>query len=101
MEIIRKQTENKTILILSGKLDSSTANSLEEELERVLLNGKINHLEIDMEKLSYLSSAGLRVLLAVQKKMNSLEGDLVITHVNETIHSVFEITGFLGILKVV
>ena len=101
MEIIKKQTGEKVILALSGKLDSSTAVVLDDEINKILLTRKISDLEIDMENLSYLSSAGLRVLLAVQKEMNSLEGNLVITHVNETIHSVFEITGFLGILKIV
>lgn len=101
MEIIKERNRDRVILALKGKLDSSTSSLLEEELENVLLSGKIYHLEIDMEELSYLSSAGLRVLLAVQKKMNSLQGDLVITHVNETVYEVFEITGFSGILKVV
>ena len=56
-------------------------------------------LELDFDKLEYLSSAGLRVLLAAQKAMNK-QGKMVIRHVNETIMEVFEVTGFIDILTI-
>ena len=53
-----------------------------------------------MAGITYLSSAGLRVLLATQKKINSLQGQLVITNASKTLKEVFEITGFMGILTI-
>ena len=62
------------------------------------LNG-VEELLMDFEKLEYLSSAGLRVLLSAQKTMNK-QGKMVICHVNETIRDVFEVTGFSEILTI-
>lgn len=89
------------VLSLSGKLDSNTSGQLEKEIEDIIIAEKFNNLEIDMTDLTFLSSAGLRVLLGVQKKLNSLDAHLVITNANENIKSVFEITGFLGILNII
>lgn len=63
------------------------------------LDEGVAHLIINMEALEYLSSAGLRVLLSAQKRMNKL-GDMVIRNVNETILEVFEVTGFSNILTI-
>ena len=100
MEINKSSNGTLVVLSLKGKLDSNTALSLEKEIDDVLATEKLYNLEIDMEELTYLSSAGLRVLLNAQKKLMSLEAHLVITNVNENIKSVFEITGFMGILNI-
>lgn len=95
---IMKTTEGSVLnLALEGRLDTTTAPQLEAEL-RNSMNG-ITMLNMDFEKLEYLSSAGLRVLLAAQKTMNK-QGKMVIRHVNETIREVFEVTGFTGILTI-
>ena len=95
---IMKTTEGSALnLALEGRLDTTTAPQLEAEL-RNSMNG-ITMLNMDFEKLEYLSSAGLRVLLAAQKTMNK-QGKMVIRHVNETIREVFEVTGFTGILAI-
>lgn len=95
---IMKTTEGPVLnLALEGWLDTTTAPQLEAEL-RNSMNG-ITMLNMDFEKLEYLSSAGLRVLLAAQKTMNK-QGKMVIRHVNETIREVFEVTGFTGILTI-
>lgn len=95
---IMKTTEGSVLnLALEGRLDTTTAPQLEAEL-RNSMNG-ITILNMDFEKLEYLSSAGLRVLLAAQKTMNK-QGKMVIRHVNETIREVFEVTGFTGILTI-
>ena len=95
---IMKTTEGPVLnLALEGRLDTTTAPQLEAEL-RNSMNG-ITILNMDFEKLEYLSSAGLRVLLAAQKTMNK-QGKMVIRHVNETIREVFEVTGFTGILTI-
>ena len=84
-------------IALAGRLDTNTAPDLELELKGSI--GDVKELVFDMEKLEYVSSAGLRVLLYAQKVMNR-QGRMVITHVNETISEIFEITGFSDILTV-
>ncbi len=85
------------IVTLAGRLDTITAPQLETEL-KVALPG-VEHLVLDFEKLDYLSSAGLRVLLGAQKQMNK-QGDMVVCHVNETIAEIFDVTGFCDILTI-
>ena len=97
MNIIRNKDGSKLALALEGRLDTTTAPQLEAEL-KASLEG-VTELELDFEKLEYLSSAGLRVLLAAQKIMNR-QGSMVVRHVNETIHEVFEVTGFIDILTI-
>lgn len=96
---ITKTVENGTLRIaLEGRLDTNTAPQLEAEL-KTSLSG-ITELELDFSGLEYISSAGLRVLLAAQKTM-SRQGKMTIRNVNETIMEVFEITGFVEILTIV
>lgn len=95
---ITKQKQDETLtLALSGRLDTTTAPELEEELKTSLEGVKT--LVLDMEELAYLSSAGLRVILGAQKQMNK-QGNMVVRHVNETIMEVFEVTGFSDILTI-
>lgn len=82
---------------LEGRLDTTTAPKLEEEL-RSSVDG-ITRLVFDVEKLEYVSSAGLRVLLAMQKLMNQ-QGEMVLQNVNEAVMEVFEVTGFSDILRI-
>lgn len=88
---------SKLTIILEGRLDTTTSPALEDELKGVL--DGITDLVFDFEKLDYISSAGLRILLATQKVMNK-QGSMVIKHVNEVIDEVFEVTGFADILTV-
>ena len=95
---ITKNLKDTTLAItLEGRLDTTTAPQLETELKKSL-NG-ITRLELDFAALEYISSAGLRVLLAAQKVMNR-QGDMVIRGVNETVMEVFEVTGFTDILTI-
>ena len=95
---IEKQENGKELtLILAGRLDTTTAPMLEKELKRSI--GGVESLVLDFEALEYLSSAGLRVLLAAQKVMNR-QGKMTVKNVNETIAEVFEITGFSDILTI-
>lgn len=80
---------------LEGRLDTTTAPKLEEEE----LRDGITRLVFDVEKLEYISSAGLRVLLAMQKLMNQ-QGEMVLQNVNEAVMEVFEVTGFSDILRI-
>ena len=97
MNII-KTTEGKTLNIaLEGRLDTTTAPQLEAELKQSIADN--TELILDFSKLEYLSSAGLRVLLAAQKVMNK-QGKMVIRNVNDVISEVFEVTGFADILTI-
>lgn len=97
MNII-KTTENKTLNIaLEGRLDTTTAPQLEAELKQSISDNE--KLILDFAKLEYISSAGLRVLLAAQKVMNK-QGEMVIRNVNDVIAEVFEVTGFSDILTI-
>ena len=97
LTIHRSFTEDKkATLTLEGRLDTSTAPQLEQEIQEL---EDITCLTMDFEKLDYLSSAGLRVILMAQKKMNRC-GEMILIHVNETIMEVFEVTGFIDILTI-
>ena len=97
MEIIKTAVEHQLSLALEGRLDTTTAPQLEAEL-KASLEG-VTELILDFEKLEYVSSAGLRVLLGAQKTMNK-QGSMKICHVNSDIMEVFEITGFSDILTI-
>lgn len=97
MTIDKKLEGTKLEIILEGRLDTITAPALEKEI-RQSLNG-ITELIFDFEKLEYISSAGLRVLLAAQKIMNK-QGSMIIKNVNDVINDVFEVTGFVDILTI-
>ena len=97
MNIIKTKEGSTLSLALEGRLDTTTAPQLEAALHDAM-NG-VTELNMDFEKLEYLSSAGLRVILAAQKTMNR-QGSMVIRHVNETIQEVFEVTGFVDILTI-
>lgn len=95
---IEKHINNTELeLMLSGRLDTNTAPKLEAAIKDSITGAQ--HLILDFTDLSYISSAGLRVLLSTQKTMNK-QGSMVIRHVNEMIMEVFEITGFIDILTV-
>ena len=95
---INKNLENTTLTVeLSGRLDTTIAPRLEGELKDALPG--VGALVLDLEKLEYISSAGLRVLLSAQKIMNK-QGEMKLIHVNDTIHEIFDVTGFSDILTI-
>ena len=95
IEKILNSTE-LTITIV-GRLDTTTAPELETTLKESFEG--VEKLVLDFGCLEYLSSAGLRVLLAAQKTMNK-QGEMIIRNVNETINEIFEVTGFIDILTI-
>ena len=95
---ITKTMEEKVLTVkVEGRLDTATAPELEEELAEVLEEAE--ELVFDLEGLDYMSSAGLRILLATQKKM-SLKGGMKVINVNDVIREIFDITGFSDILTI-
>lgn len=97
MNITKTVNESTLNIVLEGRMDTTTAPQLDEELKDSI--GGCTELIIDFEKLEYLSSAGLRVLLAAQKTMNK-QGRMIIRNVNASIMEVFEMTGFIDILTI-
>lgn len=98
MLTINKTIENgSAVFALEGRLDTVTAPELEKELKESL--DGVAELTLDFEKLEYISSAGLRVLLAAQKVMNR-QGSMKLVRVGETIMEIFEVTGFSDILTI-
>ncbi len=98
MTINKQMNGSEIVFTLEGRLDTTTSPQLEAELKENVDN--VDSLVIDMEKLDYLSSAGLRVILSAQKIM-SKKGGMVVKNVNETIMEVFEVTGFVDILTII
>lgn len=88
---------NELIVKLEGRLDTLTSHQLENEL-RTHING-ISKLVLDMNKVEYVSSAGLRVILSAQKVMNK-QGKMVVVGVSDLIMEIFEVTGFVDILTI-
>ncbi len=97
MTINKTKTGDQLVIALEGRLDTTTAPQLDDELKTAMEG--ISKLEFDFSKLEYISSAGLRVLLSAQKTMNK-QGSMVIKNVNEEINEIFEVTGFVAILTI-
>lgn len=97
MEIIKKVEAEKLTLAIEGRLDSTTAPELDNEVQASIVG--VKELVFDFDKLEYVSSAGLRVLLSAQKKMNE-QGTMIVTNVADDIMGIFEVTGFVDILNI-
>lgn len=98
MMTIQKTIQNQTLTVMpEGRLDTVTAPQLEGELRSSL--GGITELIFDLDKLVYISSAGLRVLLSAQKTMNK-QGSMILQNVRPEIMEILEITGFADILTI-
>jgi anti-sigma B factor antagonist len=97
MTINKTQNGSTLTIALEGRLDTMTAPELEAELNQSM-NGA-EELIFDFSKLDYISSAGLRVLLSAHKVMSG-KGGMKITHVNEIVQEVFDVTGFSDILTI-
>ena len=96
--VVTKTLEEKVLNVkVEGRLDTATAPELEAELAEVI--DEADELVFNLEGLEYMSSAGLRILLATQKKM-AAKGGMIVTNVNDVIMEIFEITGFSDILTI-
>ena len=97
MTIEIKKNQEQTILEIVGRLDTSTAPALEKTINEDI--GDTKNLVLDVKGMEYISSAGLRVILAAQKKMQKI-GSMKVTGVCEEVMEVFEMTGFADILVI-
>lgn len=96
MTIVKEAAAGTLTVKLDGRLDTITSPDLEQSLSD--LTG-VKHLVLDFEKIGYISSAGLRVLLALQKRMG-IQGDMVVRHVDKMVMEVLEMSGFVDILTI-
>ena len=97
MTIEIKKPSDELVLEITGRLDTITAPALDKTINENL--GEIKSLILDCKNLEYISSAGLRVLLSAQKKLQQ-NGTMKLKNVREEVMEVFEITGFVDILTV-
>lgn len=98
MQINKQQNARTLTLEIEGRIDTTTAPMLEGELKHSV-TGEIQELIFDFAKVEYISSAGLRVLLAAQKVMKK-QGSMVVRNVNDMIMEIFDVTGFSDILTI-
>ena len=96
MEITKNLEDSTLIVSISGRINTNTAPQFEQELSDL---AGVEHLVLDFADVSYISSAGLRVILKTRKVM-SRQGDMVVRNVKPEIYEVFEMTGFLDFLTI-
>ena len=97
LDITKNKDGSRLEIALEGRLDTITAPQLEEEVKVSI--DDVTELVFDFSKLSYISSAGLRVLLSAQKTMNG-KGTMVVCNVSDDIREIFDVTGFTDILTI-
>ncbi len=101
MEIKERKVDNAVIVSLSGKrMDAVTSPRLEEKLNKLVDESGAKCIVINFNDLEYISSAGLRVIISIEKKLRSVDGKLLISNLKGNVKDVFEISGFLSIFKI-
>ena len=99
MECIEERQNDITILGLRGRMDSVTAQKVEQHLLSLIESGN-RHVVVDCAQLAYISSAGLRVFLMAAKRVTQVKGKLTLTTLNDEVRQVFDLTGFSSILQI-
>ena len=98
MKVTSNKTDNSLVILIEGRIDTITAPKLEQILNEEL-NSNIKQLVFDFEKVEYMSSAGIRVLMVADKQM-SRQGSMKVVNVNEEIWEILDMTGIVEILDV-
>lgn len=93
---VNKDGDTYTVLV-DGRLDTLTSPQLDAELNKIISNAK--KLVLDLDKLAYISSAGLRVLLGAAQQLDG-KGEMVLVHVSEAVHEIFDVTGFIQVFNI-
>ena len=94
-----KKENGELLVILEGSLDTLTAGGFDKKLTEAL-SDDVQRIIMDVKDVQYISSAGLRVLLATEQEMEEREGKMKVIHVNSHIMEIFDLTGFLDIITV-
>ena len=97
MDISVRETDGVSVMDFTGNLDTNTSPAAENEVDR-LLEGGSEKILFNFMNLNYISSSGLRILLATAKKMKSSGGKMRVCSLNDTVQEVFDISGFASIL---
>jgi anti-anti-sigma factor len=97
METIKRKEKGVVIVAIKGRLDAGSSPDLEREIEKVMAEGE-NRLILDLAELNYISSAGLRIILAGAKKLKAKQGGLSIASLQSMVKEVFEVSGFSSII---
>ena len=98
MDISEKIVENANVISLSGRLDAYAANDVERKLDSLITAGRVN-LVVNLERLEYISSSGLRVLLAGIKRARKEQGDIRLACLQPYVKEVFDIAGFTQLFQ--
>ena len=98
MTIKERKEGNKLVVCVEGRIDTTTSPELSEYFQKNLKD--VTDLELDLEKVNYVSSAGLRTILFAQKTMDK-QGKMVVSHVCKEIMETFELTCFTDILTII
>jgi anti-anti-sigma factor len=99
MKINSKKNEDFNVVEVEGRLDTTNYIELDQVLSGMLDNGE-NKLILDIGKLEYVSSSGLRIFLMYLKKIKSSQGRFILCNMNEEIKEIFEISGFINIFEI-
>ena len=100
MDINITQQENKSIVVLNGRIDTSNADQFQQDITP-LMEGENPDIEIDCTDMSYTSSQGLRIFLMLQKSVMARGGKMVMRNMNPQVKEVFDITGFSNIITII
>ncbi len=99
MEIETRKEDNAMVVSIKGRMDAVTTPEIENRLGQIINSGE-KKLVINLQQLDYISSAGLRALLATAKRLKSEQGDVAFANLDGHVKEVFEISGFYSIFKV-
>lgn len=99
MEVVINKQDEKTLVALKGRIDTTNADQFQQELTP-LMEGEKPDIEIDCTDMSYTSSQGLRTFLLLQKSVNARGGKMVLRNMNPMVKEVFDITGFSNIITI-
>ena len=99
MTIKERKEGNKLVVSVEGRIDTTTSPELSEYFQNHLKD--VKELELDLEKVDYVSSAGLRTILVAQKTMEAQQGKMCVSHVCKEVLETFELTCFTDILTII
>ena len=99
MEIKTKKVKNATVVSVKGRMDAISSSEVEKELSELMAKGEKDFV-IDFAELDYISSAGLRVILATTKKLKEKEGKLLLSTLRDIVDDAFRISGFNTIIPI-
>jgi anti-sigma B factor antagonist len=99
MDITEKKQGNINIISVAGRLDAYSSSELEKKLDSLIDAGQVQQV-INLEKLEYISSSGLRIFLATLKKVKKQQGDIKLACLKPFIKEVFDISGFTQLFNI-